>query len=290
MKKISLLFCSVLACTAIAYGQGSYVRLNVGYGMPMGSQFMGTNASYSYNGNTGDDTYTEKGVYGSYGSGISINAGYGMTLKGIIGFDVEVGYLMGKEYDGISYKDTYTETNYRETETFKQTRKTSGFSIAPAITLTAQDGKFLPYTRFGPVIGMYKMTSKWSADYYENDFGDVYSENYLKFEEEYTGGISVGFKGSVGVIFNPASKFQIFSEVNFVSMSFTPKKGEITKVISQGQDVTSDIPAEYKKFDFKDKLNSEPESEGPIQIGDRISEKHAMGSLSLQVGVRFKLN
>jgi hypothetical protein len=71
-------------------------------------------------------------------------------------------------------------------------------------------------------------------------------------------------------------------------MSFTPKEGEITKITIDGQNITNDIPSEYKKFDFKDKVTN-PESEDFFPIGDRVAEKHPLGSLSLQVGVRFKL-
>jgi hypothetical protein len=288
MRKINLLICCASILSIGAFAQGSYVRFNVGYGIPMGSQPLGSNYSSTYNFDNDNYTETEKANNGSYGSGVYVNAGYGMTLKGILGLDFEIGYLIGNENDAFSYSDTFTGTGYTERESYKQNRKTTGFSIAPAITFTAQEGKIVPYTRFGPVIGMYKMKAAWSGEYYENDAGDIFTEN-IKLEEEYTGGISVGFKGSVGVIFNPASKFQIFSEVNFVSMSFTPKKGKITKYAENGVDYTDDIPSEYKTFDFKDKV-TDPESELFFPIGDRVTEKHSLGSLALQVGIRYKLN
>jgi hypothetical protein len=289
MRKISLFISSAFIVSMGALAQGSYVRFNVGYGLPMSPQSLGSSYSSTYNFSSQNYSESITGNYGSYGSGLTLNVGYGIALQGILGLDLEVSYLAGNENKGYSSKSTYTGTGYTETETYENIRKATGFSVAPAISLTAQDGKIVPYSRIGPVFGMYKMMSTWNIDYYENDGGDIYTENYI-LEEEYTGGISVGFKGSLGVIFNPTSNIQFFSEVNFVSMSFAPKQGKITKFTEDGVDQTDEIPPEYKEFEFKDKVTDLDFESDFLPIGDRIIEKHPLGSLALQVGIRFKLN
>lgn len=267
MKKITLLVLCTLAIGSVSFAQGSYVRFNVGYGIPLGSQYVGEERTVGY---SPSYHYDSKQVYGSFGSGVTINAAYGLALKGILGLDFEVGYLIGKENG--------SEWNYIDYPTYREeeTRSVNGFSFTPSITFTAQEGKILPYTRFGPVLGTYKMKYAYSEKDIDYDYA---------YEEEYTGGITLGFKGSVGAIFNPTGKFQYFSEITFVSMNLAPKEGEITKDMQNGVSDLDDYSAEEKNFDFVDDY-SYP-SNGSY---DRAKEKYAMGSISLQIGVRMKLN
>jgi hypothetical protein len=266
MKKISVLICCVSIVSMGAFAQGSYVRFNVGYGMPLGSQQVGSDQTY--NSNTEEET--EKGIYGSYGSGLYIQAAYGVSLKGIVGLDFEVGYLAGKKYES-----KLTTIGFDVNGTM--VTKANGFSFAPSITFTAQDGNIIPYSRVGPVIGLYKIISETDLDIFGSD---------LAYEEEYTGGLAFGFKGSVGVIFNPASKWQFFSEINFITMSYSPKKGEVKKFTIDGESMLDDFSSEERNFKFKDSITTDGEQES----NDRVKESLPFGSISIQAGIRFKIN
>lgn len=79
-------------CSGVLFAQHGYFRMNMGYAAPLGSQKFGVN--HSPGANNSIEVYT--GVYGTLGSGFSIQAAYGRR-KEIFGWDLEVAYQDGEK-------------------------------------------------------------------------------------------------------------------------------------------------------------------------------------------------
>ncbi|HEY9048737.1 MAG TPA: hypothetical protein VIN08_22690 [Ohtaekwangia sp.] len=271
MKKIILsLFLLLMAAVASAQ---FYVRANVGYNIPVNNDLIGQNYSYA----NADAGYVEKfkSVYGSYGAGTSIRAAVGGSLSnGIFGYDVEVGYLFGKQY---TYTNSY---QYSESEgSVKTTRSAKSFQISPSFTFTTGDGKFQPFARVGPVLAVSSIQQKQNTD---SDYGTQKYSEVLQYK--YSGGISVGFKGAIGVSYSIAPKMQLYAEVDFVSLSYSPSKRKTTKYDVNGQDSLGNIPDDQKEIDLKKEFETvSEEGEPPMR------ESYSMGSAGLQFGVKFTL-
>ncbi len=269
MKKILCIIVLVLS-TVSAFAQ-LYVRGNIGYNLPANSERIGIDSKEHYNNETDEYEESYKSVYGSFGSGISVQLGLGGSINEVLGYDVEVGYLAGKKN---SFSETYSDEDYMEKST---TEISSGsFQLAPSLTFTSGTGKLRPYTRIGPVIALTKLKN-------ENTQIDTFDDIKQVYEFELTGGMSVGFKGVLGLTFNSDKKLQFFSEISFISMSYAPKEGEITAYTANGENVLSSIPKEQRKVKFKDKIDSD--DEGNFDLRD----KYSMGSIGIQAGIKYVL-
>lgn len=268
MKRI-LCIAALVAVTSSVFAQ-LHLRANIGYNLPANGQAMGSDYSQVYNTQNGTTKTSEETVNGSFGSGLSFHVGVGASLNGVLGYDVELGYLIGKKY---STKHLYNSGSYidkAETE-----MSSSSFQIAPSLTFTAGTGSVQPYTRVGPVISITKFKSEESE-----------SNNYTGINEtheyEYTGGIGIGFKGVLGVLLNTDKKLQFFGELSFVSMSASPKERELTTYTVNGDDALSSVPKAQRTIELKDKVNQD-------DTNTELRQKYSMGSLGLQVGVRYML-
>jgi hypothetical protein len=219
MFSITLLF---LASTLL-FAQESYFKFSMGYGLPAGTQMLAEKSTFTstYSSSSG----TEKGVYGSYGSGLAFNASFGRMFSKNIGLDFNLQYLPGKKYDG-SY--SYTAHNYdgsiastsSETSTYAR-----ALLFSPALVVAGAEGKVKPYAKIGFVVGTAKIVSE--SKYASTTTGSPSTVNQTK--GELTGGLSVGVRGGGGLDFGISKKVNFFTEVIFTSMSYYPKNGEVTE-------------------------------------------------------------
>jgi hypothetical protein len=268
MKKL-ILCISFMTMISTAFAQ-LYVRANVGYNLPMGAQLIGTEEHYVEVPNEGYFT-TYKGVYGSLGAGISFRAAVGGNLKnGILGYDVEVGYLIGKKYDVNSHSDNSINQSHDD-----HTYKSSAIQIAPSLTFTTGAGKFQPFARIGPMVSFATLKE-------EQHYSNTYYDENITYSTKYSGGISVGFKGVVGVTYGISESLLLFAELDFISLSHSPKKRKITGFTYNGQDRLNTIDPEDIEIEFEKEETLESEEGEPT-----IRPTYAMGSVGLQVGVKF---
>lgn len=269
MKKIIVCACC-LAMLHPVIGQ-VYIRASVGYNLPLGSQLMGTEEIYKENQNEAYSA-TFRGVYGSYGSGFSANIAFGGTFKdGMLGYDAAFGYLTGKEYSVKSLSD-YSQYTYSS----EIKSKATSLQFAPALTFAVGAGKFQPFSRFGPVIALTKMEeSRTDISTYE-----ALSSTVWKYE--FTDGISIGLRGTVGVNYNLSDNLKLFTEINFLSMSYAPKTLTLKDYVVNGESQIENIPKEDRVFEL-DKEASLGGEEGRPPLRTPLT----MGSWGFQVGIQF---
>ncbi|RAW00506.1 hypothetical protein [Pseudochryseolinea flava] len=268
MKKNLL---ALLLCLAAlpAFSQ-LYIRANVGYNLPLSGESMGSEYKYDYQNN---DNGRYKGVYGSYGTGLSADLAFGgMFGNGLFGYDLGFSYLVGKEYSVEKNEsiDPYG-TSLRET-----TRQARSIQFSPALTFIGGTGKFQPVARFGPVFSQTKI---------DEEYNDSYANSYTFLEKsEYSGGLGIGLRGSVGVTYGLSESVKLFTELNFLAMSYAPKEREITTYEVNGENRIEDIPKEDRTIELDEEGESQGEGGEPP-----LKRPFAMNSWGLQVGVLFFL-
>lgn len=276
MKKSLFLLVSLFLLGLSTQAQ-MYFRLGGGYALPTAKETVGYNYVENYDGNSGTYTSTSEGVTASYGAGVNINVGAGYMFSKFLGVDLGFNYLMGKTFtandtytsNGITYNDDKTETNSK------------AFFIAPAFVLSAGEGSKIPYARFGFIAGMPVVEGEESSyDYYAS------STTITKWEMKK--GASFGFQGAVGMNWMLSNNIKLSTEVNFVSMQFSPDEKVVTSYTYNGQDIMDQLNEYQKKTIYKDVIDNvgEPPVDQPRQE-NRINLPFS--SVSFQVGLVYTL-
>ncbi|MBX2966971.1 MAG: hypothetical protein KF845_12570 [Cyclobacteriaceae bacterium] len=254
-----------------------YVRSSIGYNLPANSQLIGESSSLPYE----SSTTSYKGVYGSYGSGFSIQAAVGGSISGTLGYDIELGYLLGRKYTLEEFYEGYTDPDdYLATVD----QSSQSFQVAPSLTFIAGIGKVQPYTRIGPVLALTSMRSEIMKKYNSYDYQTGQEIPYHEAEEfKFNTGFSFGFKGVVGVNYELSEMLYIFSEISFISLSYSPKERELVSYTVNGEDALDTVDPEYRKIEYKKEYEAHYYDNQPIR------EKKSMGSIGLHVGVKYVL-
>jgi hypothetical protein len=270
MKQIITITTLFTFFTVASLAQSS-IRVGLSYAMPMNSELIGEEKDEIYDEDSGTGSHKVNAVYGSLGAGLGFHAAFSKSIKnGPLGLDLDLGYVVGKEYKVTS---NFSSDTYEATETMKT--KAKSFQITPSLTFAHALGKQQLYTRIGPV---FSFTSIEFNESFTED-GDLY-----EIQHKDKGGIGVGFRGVIGFCFNADSKIQFFSELSFTSLSYAPKEGEFTKYKINGVDIL-DTLGEDLKISYK-KSYSYTDGQGENMA---TQPKYSLGSISLQAGVRFAL-
>jgi hypothetical protein len=264
MKKLCLLFLLVLLSSS-GIAQSS-IRFSLGYGLPLNSDLIMEQYTESLSSN---DTKV-KGIYGSMGSGLTVNAAFGHTLgKGGFGWELESTFLLGKKY-----KSNSLEYNAVVEKTFT-TQNSLCFQITPSLTYSGTWKKLTPYVRLGPTIGINKI------------FVDVTAKNAddIEFRYQYTGGVSLGLKTAVGAAISVSPSASFFWEISFINMAYAPKKAWLTDFEVNGQSQLKFFTDEERTIKLEKSYTLDPDSDEVIQTQDRYS----MGAIALNLGFKFTL-
>jgi hypothetical protein len=268
-----------------SFGQGFYVKAGAGYAFPIASQelFEETDASEIVNQASVVTTKTSI-VKGSYGAGINFNAAAGYKFSPFIGIDLNLSYLMGKEFSGNTVIDPANGTTFSINESAKST----GFFVAPAIMLMAGTENIRPYGLVGVIAGSVKMEEQTTLS---TDNTDVQATYTVKNETK--GDLAFGFRGGVGVDFNISDRFSIFVEGIFNSLTYYAKSSEVVTANADGDDVLSDLTVRQRETVYVDEItittingNEQVDDEKPLE---ELRSPRPLSSVGVNVGLKIKL-
>ncbi|MEO7991666.1 MAG: outer membrane beta-barrel protein [Chryseolinea sp.] len=270
-KRILLIACLVTSCFASdVLAQSSYVSFNVGYGLPMNAQSLESIDFNSTTENGTATTYEEEKV--SLGKGLRATAAFGRMFTPYIGAEISVSYLMGGKSEAIQRDDN---SNYYN----KLTLSSSMISATPTIIFSAGLEKINPYAKIGFIVG--SSTIKYAGDA-DND-GDI-----DKFEYKLNGGLAMGFSSSIGATYPLNEKMSLFGELNIISLSYAPTKGELVKASSDGQDLLPGATVSQKEIDFVDSYTYDnqnpPSDDKPAQ---ELKQYFSYGSIGINFGLKI---
>lgn len=263
---MKILFTLVLLCLInLVHAQSSYLRFSTGYGLPYGQQKVGEDYTYE----SFSNKEIRKSVFGSLGEGLYISAGYGQQIKGPYGWDIEASYMASFESE-LQIDDQGYQTGTLDYDA-------TGFVITPSITLSATSlKKVSPYARLGPTVGFY------TIEYTESFL--LMESNHYSYAEKYSGGVSIGLRGTVGFIVNNTKRMQFFTEMNFATQNYSPTKGEITRYSDDWGNQLPTLSSEEKNFKFERTVTQRDSDPANYT---RTKVLFPLSSLALMVGVRY---
>ncbi|MDX2415011.1 MAG: outer membrane beta-barrel protein [Bacteroidales bacterium] len=283
MKKFIALSLFLVSFAGILAAQEIYIRAGSGYNFPVATSVIGENYNYNwvYDGISDIGITSRESVSASYGAGTNFSFAIGYKFNENFILDLNIQYLRGRKYETSNnyYEDYYGEIDI---DNEKNTSYSRGIFFQPGITFSVGWGKMAPYAKIGIIAGSPKVLEE--EEYYVDD--GAINEDYISWE--YTGGLALGYQTAVGVNWNIMDKFEIFSELDFVSMSYYAKKGRMTKNIQDGSDILNQMDVYSTQINYeKETDNSTPYDPGEAQI--MIRESRPFSFISSQVGIRFKV-
>ncbi|MBL3655240.1 outer membrane beta-barrel protein [Fulvivirga sediminis] len=290
MKFIPFLGILTLAffISTVSFGQGFYVRAGGGYSIKASSSQYNDSDPNSITGiepstriNVNQDGTTVESLKGTLGEGFKLGAVAGYMFNQYIGAELGVYYFHGSEQ---TIGETTTPLSHSIANAYIR-----GIDVAPAFVVTPGFEGINPYARVGlliPVAG--DLTIDTSVD--QMNAGPNGETVMIRAESEVQPKFSVGYQGAIGVLFPVNSGFDIFTEVEFKSVSLRSDEAEIKsfRTTINGNPTPGgqleDLPMSEKKFIFSDEFKvSENENEArtlPTQF------VNASG-IGLNVGVRY---
>ena len=278
---IGILFAFMAMVVGGVHGQGLYVKLGGGYGMPLATQSVGENYKQvnDYTGATPVYTFSSENVKGSYGAGMNGRLTFGYTFSEFMGLEIGVDYLSGKKIETRD-EDIDLFQGFTGITRTVVTKNSKGLFFHPTLVFAKGTGTY-PYGKVGIVAG-FPSISETRDYYYDGDGVDI-----INMEGKYSGGMAMGFMAGFGMNFKITDKLSAFAEINFTSLSYYQKEYEVTKFIHNGQDVLGQVPVNQKKVLYKDKIDPTVwDSNQPTQT---LKEENAFSSISLQGGIKYTL-
>jgi hypothetical protein len=284
MKKTTTsILCLLLCSIGLSNAQGIYFRAGGGYALPMASDVIGTTRlrTQTYEGNSSTYTDKVKNVKASYGAGVNFTIGGGFMFSKYIGVDLAVQYLKGKEYEIVdNYK--YTNGDFSGSESYTEKSHAQALFIAPSLIITPGVGSKVPYAKFGMIIGSPKI--KGEQHYYYDLDGTTEGTG----KSETTKGTAFGFQGAVGMNWMLSNNIDLFTEINFISMTYYPEEWEQTEATSDGDDVLASLSVSQKKIEYVETIDLEAEQDA-TKPSQELRRETPFSSLSLQIGIRYSL-
>jgi len=281
MKKIILPLFLLFILSGTINSQGLYLRAGTGYGLPVATATIGEVYQVTYdpsNANNSNTTST-KIVSASYGTGLNFNFGVGYKFNENLIFDLNVQYLLGNKFET---SDGYYDMQFPGSESTTNTTSSKGFMFNPAIIFSAGFGKAAPYGRFGLVVSSQTITDNESY-YYDLD-GVFQSEKIWVYNK----GVALGYSAAVGMNWKLTEILDIFTEVNFISLTYYPSEGEMTKYDSNGSDLLPSLYVVDKQINFEKTFDpSTPYDQSKPKVEPLKS--FPFSTVSVQLGIRFTI-
>ncbi len=244
-----------------------YIGFNAGYNLPAGA-----NVNYNYKSENPSPTlYRQRVFHLSYGKGTNIGLNMGYNLNKNFGLELGINYLMGETKDeSSSFDGTY----------FNSTFTTKMLQFRPTVFIDAGYEKINPYAKFGLVVSTGNIIEKYES----NDLTD--KRNYaLKF----FGGIGTGFTSSAGVSYKINNKINLFGELNYIKLTYSPKNRTVIENTKNGIDLLPSLKTIEIETEFVESIITtvgaptanvnEPKKEIAIFKG--------MSSIGLNIGLQY---
>jgi outer membrane protein W len=285
MKKTKIILSAVLCVFATQSSfkaQGLYFGLGAGYGFPAAKSGYVSYKSVSSSSTSSSTEYVSHPY--SFGSGVNAGLYAGYMFNSNIGAELGLSYLMGGKYD---YTNESTNTPGKTSTLYKSTLSGSMFRIIPALRMTAGEGKLKPYMKVGLIIGM---AGKVTEEYMRDNTNPVGKRTVEESTTEYSGGLSLGFHGGLGITYMFSDKLGIFGELAGNYQNWAPGKSVITKATQDGVDVLSAMDTRDKETEYLDSYTTDNNA----TVNDNAPSKSTpifmpFSSIGINIGVHFTL-
>ncbi|QMU30823.1 outer membrane beta-barrel protein [Adhaeribacter radiodurans] len=268
-KELLFLFCFFLF-QITGFSQKLYIKAGAGYNFNPGKNIVSTNVTVQ-----GTNTLSEN-VEGSYGAGVTkaISVGYMFTPN----FGIEVG---GSHGVSNKYDFFYAENNYQKVrEDSKTYARSTTFNAA--LVLTTNLAPIKPYLKAGIVAGKPKMFV---------DSKLMTNDHKFEFAYESSGKTTYGFGSGVGFTYPFSSKWMLFTEGTFTSLSFSPDKSEMTKYYQDGINFLGRVPLYNRETVYKNAvaIDTDPYADKQSKPREQLRSYSPFNAIGVQLGLQFNL-
>ncbi len=263
-----------LLLSSALYGQGLYLGTYGAYALAHSPQNLpGINNFTAEN-----STVTFEQIDVSYAQGFNFGLIVGYYFNQYLSVEVDANYLIGSEFTA---RDEEDDAFFRSTTDYRTSANM--LRIIPALVISPGFERLDPYARLGLVLGFAQI------EYSQSDvFTDRQSNttNRTTRSSEYSGSLALGLNGSLGLRYALNNRWSLFGELNLISMSYAPTRGELTEATENGIDVLPFLPTSEKELELVDELqedfnNPRPDSE-PSQA---LRQHFPFSSIGLNLGI-----
>lgn len=267
--------------------------------------FVGANQSYSEtSGNNGTNyTNTFQALNKGFGGGANFFVSAGYNFNPYLSAELGFSYL-----PGTTIQSTYTEQdNYlvdlNEYEITNETlidKLTSSplCRLMPTVKFSFPLSKFTPYLKAGLIVGMgAKVTI---GNIYSSTEADIVNGTTVYGTPEMdnmaltaSGGLSLGYTGSIGVEYKISNSFSVYAEFNIISESWSPTQGDITSFYESG--ATPPYVLSSSQFTYSDNITTGgPGNNGNannvIEINSQYPKQtFSFSSYGFAIGIKFSI-
>jgi hypothetical protein len=277
--KLWLLLFVIGLFTNNIFAQGAYINFNTGYALKASSAnldmfdlgFEDFGMDEFNNTSYGENSGTFEQVNVSLGKGLNFGAAFGYMFNKNVGAELGLSFLKGGKSTA-----TYEEPNYSEEFTIRANM----LRIIPSIVIASGFETVDPYAKFGIVIGTASTVT------IEGEMIDDDESGTLTIKAK--GGLPIGFNAAVGTLFKFNENIALFAEINMINLSYSPKKGEITELMWEGENHLPDFTVSEKEWEFVDSYTynfDNPPSD--TQPREELTYKLPYGSIGLNFGLRI---
>lgn len=290
MRKIKTLLCVCLISVSSS-AQTIYLKPTVGFGSAIQRQAFSSASSYYYESpDTSFTTYAYASEKYSFGKGGRFGLAAGTAITRNIAVEIAVDYSKGKSPEFIIHangKYDYNQVNTVEV-TDKYNYECKSIQFAPGILLKSSNSKTAPYLKLGAVIGLASVTENYESALY-NSIPDYYPFESWTHCIEYKRTLSLGYTAAVGCDLILTEGIYVFAEAKLTSLSWSPKKGEVTDYAYRGEDRLATLPYNKRNFEYVDSYSDSDNTDADV-AGKRLSRTFPLSSIAALVGLRIDIN
>jgi len=288
------LFLTLVVLTGFGFAQAQTFKFSVGYAVPWISQQIGVNSSSTnittVDSNTGSQSSvsnsTSRNIRGSYGAGLTLGGSFGYRFSQHVSLELGLAYVQGKKFNTVStYSDTQSDV-LKSAGRESETSYSKSVLFTPSLKFIASERVLTPYMLLGPVVGKIK---------FSREMDRTLEEDGLQFSEyrytKYSGGLSLGVRGGIGVNLKVNSKVSLFSEIVFTGMNYYPEQSEISRYTINGEEKLNTLTTHVRKTIYQKKVvfNSNEVDDATNYPGKSVSFPLAMSSITTSAGVYINL-
>ena len=278
IKKL-ILFFSCISSFSVLNAQGFYIGAGGGYGLGAAKE-SGQDSKSTTAGGITNSTQTSNPF--SYGQGVNFGLNVGYMLKKNFGFELGVSYLMGSVYTS-----TYESINSDFSFSIKDetTSKGSMIRLVPAVKVVLGEKKLSLYSKAGIILGVgSKMVRENNYSYTFIGFGtSTYSRS------EYSGGISFGVHGALGLNYMLSKKIGLALELNGNYQDWAMKKRELTDYTSNGTNMLSSYTVSELETIYVNHYTDDGVSGYTNEPSKQTKEYLPFSSIGLNLGIHISL-
>ncbi|MHC1707303.1 MAG: outer membrane beta-barrel protein [Bacteroidales bacterium] len=251
--------------------QSFYVKAEAGYGFKTSSQNSLYFPLYDY---TIDSlSSSTEHISASLGKGMNLGGAFGYMFTDNLGVELGLSYLYGSKSKA---KHQYIDA------TVDFALYSRMFRINPTLIVSLKENKINLYSKFGVIMAL-------GAIYYEKSTAKHNGDNE-SIKIKLSGDAAFGFNAGLGVMYPLNNSVSLFGEVNLISLSYAPSRGEVTEATINGVDQLPLLSTRDKEFEFVDEFVSNSYNPDPDdKPKPELKHLFPFGSIGLNAGIKVTL-